>query len=177
MKCEKCSKKAAIDINYLPKLCKVCFCRLIEKRIRKFTRINQVFKRNDKVITVGDVCNYFVKSIAKDLPMAVKNVKTMPKPRKGFKILAPWTLDDENNQFLEFLFLNKKPQKQSFIKLLLPVTDQETALFAKIKKLNFKPNKKNPAITNFIEKLQEKYPEVKFSLLKSLAEHKRILES
>ena len=108
MKCQKCLRKSIINIPYLPKLCQKCFARIVEKRLRKYTRINRLFKKDDNVIAVGDLPIYFMKQLSKDLPLNIKIAKTIPKPKKGWKIVIPWTLDDENNQFLENLFLKKK---------------------------------------------------------------------
>ena len=175
MLCAKCRKNIAeSSLRHLGSLCRFCFCALIEKRIRKNVRINRVFKKNDKILVVGDLCCYLVKRIIKNLPVKITRTNRIKKLR-GYKAVAPSTLDDEINHFLESIFLNKKIKEAGYIKLLKNITDEEAALFAKFKGIAFKPNRKNKEVQEMLDKLSEKYPGIKFSLLKSSEEMKGIL--
>jgi isochorismate hydrolase len=172
MKCYLCNKTAQIKQQKGRAVCNECFTRLIEKRIRKYTRINKLFRPKDKILVIGDLNKYFVESIAKNLPMKLffraKEDKGLIKKNKINKIIIQWTADDEDNLFLESLFLGKKIKTdKKHISLLKVVTDNESKLFAKIKKLKFKENKKNNDIQKLMDDLERKDPGAKFRLLKN----------
>src|SRR3989344_4178709 len=117
MKCYKCNCKAIISIPHLKPVCKRCFEGIIERRIRKYIRINKLIKKNDRLIIKDPICLYFIKKIIKS---PVKIVK------KNGKEVIPWTLDDECNSFLyNFFKPNFKIKENNKIKLLRTVTEQE----------------------------------------------------
>jgi hypothetical protein len=150
------------------------FCERIEKRIRKYVRINKIFSKGDKLIVVGDVCRYLVGSIIKGLPVTIVYRRRVGEVPKGYRVVMPWTMDDEIVDFLESVFLNKKRKKHGFIKLLVVATDKEIKQFARFKKLEFKENSKNKDIKEFLDKLEEEHPETKHSLLKSVEQIEKI---
>jgi len=182
MKCFKCKKnKAVVDLFYIKNLCKSCFFKIIERRLRRYVRLNKFFKKNDKILIIDNLSFYLVKKIIKDLPLKIffkkipisslnnKKIKNYIKNNKINKIVIPWTLDDEISLFLENIFLSKKTKiKKNYVKLLRTLTDNELKLFAKFKNIKFKENKKNKDIKKFLDKLEYKHPEIKFSLLKSI---------
>jgi hypothetical protein len=182
MKCYLCSKAAIIKQHKGRAICDGCFSRLIEKRIRKYTRLNKIFRPNDRVLIIGDLSKYFVESIAKDMPIKVFSLakfdKNFVKKNNINKIIVEWTVDDEDNLFLKDLFLGQgmKSMKSS-ISLLSVITDKEAKLFAKIKKLKFKENKKNKDVQKFLDDMEKKDPGAKFRLLKNREFLKRILKA
>lgn len=182
MKCFKCKKnKAVVDLFYIKNLCKSCFFKIIERRLRKHIRLNKLFKKNDRILIIDNLSFYLVKKIIKDLPVKIffkeipvnslnnKKIKDYIRNNKINRIVIPWTLDDEISLFLENIFLNKKTRiKKDYIKLLKTVTDKEIILFARLKNIKFRENKKNKEIKEFLDKLEYKHPETKFSLLRSI---------
>ena len=173
MKCKSCNKESKVHLAYPPhELCEECFLKIIEKRVRKYVRINKLFKKNDKILIINDnskeaqVNKYILKSIIKNMPATITEKETSKGTRVD-KIIMPWNLDDEINQYLEEV-MNKKKEKRNTkeIKILKPVLDSEVEIFAKIKGFKYKKVKhqeKNP----FLKGLEEKHPGTKFSLLKS----------
>ena len=141
------------------------FCRLIEKRVRRHTRMNKVFRKNDKILVTDDLDMYFVKSITKKLPVKIyrKQVRNV-----RLKIVKQWTADDEINLFLKQMFYGKRIKQEKFVKLLKVITDEEASKFAKIKGLMFKPNKKDKLVQDFVDEMQKKYPDTKYKLIKSI---------
>jgi len=169
MKCYLCNKKANIKQQKNRYICNECFCWLFEKRIRKQTRLDKAFKPKDKILVKGDVAKYLVKSITKDM-----DVKIVSKNYN--KKVIEWTLDDELNQFVKNMFEGKKqPKQDKTIKILKNVTDKDAVLFAKIKGLKFKPNKKDKKVQYFLDKIQEKYPNAKYNLLRNIEELRKLL--
>lgn len=187
--CIKCKKsKRLVNLAHIKDVCNSCFAKIIEKRIRKYIRINKIFKKNDRIFIIDDLSFFLVKNIIKDLPVEIslknmdiedlskKAVKNKLKKDKINKIVIPWTLEDEANIFLNNLFAKKNNKlNKKYIKLLISITDKEAGLFAKINKIDFKENKKNNDIKNMLDALEQKYPETKFSLLRSIEQMKKIL--
>ncbi len=149
------------------------FLRIIEKRIRRYARINKLFRKNQKILVKGALNRYFVSRIIKNLKCKIYYQQA----RGVNKIVIPWTLDDEINLFLnEFLTGKKTKQNPKHIKLLKVITDKEAARFAKLNKLRFVPNKKNKDVQKFIEKMTERYSDTKYKLYKSSEVLKCILK-
>ena len=169
MKCYLCSKKGARKEQKGRAICDKCFCKLLEKRIRKYARINKFFKKNDKLLVKGDMNKYLIKSMNLPVKFAKKNYN---------KIVMEWSLDDSINEFMGSLFNDKKIGKVSKkeIRLLECATDQEIILFAKIKKLKFKANKKNKDVQKFLEEVNERHTGAKFGLLRNIKELNKLVK-
>ena len=166
MKCYLCGGKSRFKQQKGRSICNSCFCRLLEKRVRKYARLNKLFKKGDRILVKGDVNKYFVESILKDLP-----VKLFFKKNNNInKVVVEWTLDDEINEFVKALFLNKKVKKagKTDVRLLKVLTDEEVKKFAKINKIKFKPNKKDKAVQEFLDNVEAKHPNIKYNLLKNI---------
>jgi hypothetical protein len=163
MKCYLCKRGGNIKLQKGRDICSDCFVRLIEKRVRKYVRLNKLFKRNDGLVVKDAIDRYFISNL--DLP--VNFVK------KGKKVVL-WSMDDEVNEFVSGLFSGKKVKKTKDIRLLKVVTDKELLLFAKIKGLKFKANKKNNDVQKFLDAIEKKHGNIKYNLLKNIEELKKI---
>lgn len=159
MKCYLCKAKAKIRQQKNRYICGRCLARLIEKRIRKYSRINKIFSKGDKLKVKGEVAKYLLKSIAKDMPLVIG---------KTGKEVTEWTLDDEIQDYLLHIFEGKPRNKEKKIKLLKPITDSEAKEFARIKKLKFQKKKKDPKIKKMLDEINKKYPDAKYTLLKNI---------
>ncbi len=185
MNCENC-KKGKATVKYVEKkVCNSCFSRLIEKRIRKYVRLNKFFRKNDRILIMDRFSEYLVKKIIKGLPVKIfykeiktqdffnnKKIKQFAKTKKANKIVFPWTLDDEAILFLESFFNNKKTPTNlgittKYIKLLRPVTFREVNVLARIKGFKFRQNIKTP-VYNMLDNIEKKHPQTRFSLLRSI---------
>jgi len=162
-KCVICGKKARIKIKGNPSFCEKCFARIIEKRIRKYIRLNKLFSKGDKIYAN----NFFVKFILKNI---LKDLVSLKKKKKADKIVLSNSADDISIQFLKNLLNGKKPKKKNKkeINILLYVTDKELTEYSKIKKIPFKPKKKDKHIADFLYSMQKKYPETIISLAKAI---------
>ena len=63
---------------------------------------------------------------------------------------------------------------KTYVKLLLPVLAKEVDTFSQIKKFKFSSKNKKNYVTEMLNTLEDEYPEVKFSLLKSSKEIKKV---
>lgn len=152
--------------------CSHCFSRMIEKRIRKNTRINKTFRKNDKILVMDELNEYLIKRIIKDLPVIIYKRKSIDnefiKKNKINKIATNTTMDDEATQLLkEFTTGKKTKQNKKIIKLLAVTSDKELERYAKIHEIRFKPNKKDKRYNKTIEQMTQKYTDTKEKLYQS----------
>lgn len=139
------------------------FNQKIEKRIRRDIRINKFFKKGDKIYVKDKLCRFLIDKIIGTLPKTFVNDK-----KKANKVVIKYTLDDECNEFLEKLFFNKKSKATKGIKLIRTITDKEALLFAKYNNIEFRVNRKNKKLKEMLDKLENSYPQTRFSLFKSI---------
>lgn len=179
-KCIKCTRKRSIFIKHLGSFCSACFVKVLEKRIRKYLSKNKIFSTHDKILFINDnslkaeAGIFFLNSIQKDIPLKIKIKSVKPEKitskiaKKYDKIVIPWNLDNEIILFLESIFKAEKMKKQSFVKLLKPISDEELEMLAKVR--NFKKPMKKTGLSKVLDHLEKKYPGSKFGLLKTAEE-------
>jgi hypothetical protein len=166
MKCERCKREATVRLAHLGALCDQCFCAIIEKRIRKHTRVNKIFSKGDRIIAVGSINHHLIPHILEGLPVTIVNKKTAPARQSATqKIITVWTADDEACDFLSHVLAGTR-RKQT-LSILKATTDEELMHFSICKKIAFAPNKKDPQIATILKTLERKHPETTFSLVKS----------
>jgi hypothetical protein len=174
-KCQRCAKPAKTNFKHLGELCCGCYCKAIEKRIRKYVRINKIFRKGDSIMAVGELNHHLITRIIEGLPARVIYRKTAPKNAKqGQKVVQNWTLDDEACDFLKSLLNKKQMKKRRIISILRCATDSELEAFSRFRKLNFTPNKKDMEIMKGLNMLEGKHAETKFSLAKSIEQISKI---
>ena len=107
------------------------------------------------------------------------NVKLIKnKPNKLAKIATTSTIDTESDKLIHSLIkANTKnlkklaPVEGRIIKPLYLFLDEEVLLYAKLKKLKFKKKfEKKDKISNFIDDLEVKHPEIKRAIINSYLE-------
>jgi len=181
MVCFRCGKNSRISLKHIGNMCNGCFLKIIEKRVRKDIRTKKLIRKNDRILMINNsskeffVSGFLLRKIIKELPasIAIRKSKKLnigqAIAKKYDKIIVPWSLDDETEGFLGYLFNKEKQQKFSkkTIKLLKNVSEEEIALFAKIKKFRYRQGKKSK-IKKMLDMLEQRYPGYKFSLLNSI---------
>lgn len=159
--------------EYHDGLCKSCFCEVIGKRIRKDLRNQQLIKKHDRLLVKDGLCKQIIREILGGLP--VEYVEQAPYDKE----ILFWTMEDELEQFLDRLFTGKRLDPlghfRSQIKLFLHVRDKELEVFAQAKHLNYTTPSRT-RLAALVGDMEKKYPEVKFSLLKSIMELKEAME-
>jgi hypothetical protein len=192
MKCIKCKKTANLKVQN-EHVCRSCFLKIIEKRVRRDLRISKLIKKNDRILLIDNnsaaakASIYLFRKITAALPAIIKEKKTrydigQEITGKFTKIIIPWTADDEDEYLLLTIFENKKlnylgnfrKKEKVYIKLLLSVSESEAEMFCTILNFEYKKQKKT-VIRNLLDKFEAEHPEVKFSLLKSAKELKKII--
>jgi len=147
-------------------------CKIIEKRIRKYLRLSKVITKGDKIYIDSDVCKYFIDKI---ISFPIERVKSK---NKADKVVVPWTLDHECIMFLDKFGeknfkLDMLKNKKKIVKLFLTIDEASLIEFCKINKIKYEPMKKSK-MKKELDKLVEKYPEMKYSLGKSIGILKKL---
>ncbi len=173
MSCKKC-----LTEPYFSSFCEKCFADVIDKRIRKVSRENSYFSKGDAILVYDKLSEYFLNSIAQDLPIKVIFCSSDKKPESADKMAVKYTMDDEANEFLNE-FLSSKvnfANKAKFIRLLGCISDKEALAFAKLKNIEFKPNNKGNIGSEFLNKISQNHDDAIYGLSKCIKELKSILE-
>lgn len=180
MDCVKCTKPAKISLKHLGgSLCASCFAEVIEKRVRKSLREHKWIKPKEKVLVIDDgtlkskTGIYILKSVFSGLPFNMDykkcSISSAGRLSKGYcKVVIPWSLDDEAEQFLDSLFNCRKIPETDQIKLLINISEKEIDFFAKIKKISGRRNPKTK-LGRMLDELEKRYPGSKFGLLKAVS--------
>ncbi|AJF61308.1 hypothetical protein QT06_C0001G0468 [archaeon GW2011_AR15] len=191
MKCVKCGKPSTVHVQNLD-TCGSCFQKIIEKRVRKEVRTAGLIEKNDKILVIDDgsasgkVSGYLLKKIIKGMPVQIEIKQKEFEPGMEIKgdynkVVVPWNADLEDEYFLSCVMQNREAEflghyttsSKTYVKLLLPVLSSEAEQLAKIRNFSYTEKKDKSPIREMMDKLEEEYPEAKFSLLKSSREFSR----
>lgn len=158
-RCHKCIRKAEhklVDKWY----CKKCFCRLVEQKIRRNLRRYRL-KRGSTLCVTDKASEFMIRKVV-NVP-----VKTVKKNQSTGYLVMPWTLDDENEEFLK-TYLKDRPmakENKRIIKLFYPLSKKDMKSYFSINKITYRPEKTQT--NSMLDKLEEKYPGTKTGLLRS----------
>ena len=159
-KCHKCLRRPEhklIDKWY----CSRCFCKLVENKIRQNLRKYKI-KKDSKLFVADKASEYILRKVV-NVP-----VQIIRRKQKNCHIVVPWTIDDENEEFIKMFIDNTKPKKQenkTVIKLFYPLSKEDMKTYFRINKINYNPAK--TPINKALDKFEQKYPGTKTGLLKS----------
>lgn len=175
--CKQCEINPVYEFTNQRKLCKNCFINYFNKKllftIRKF-----------HLIKSGDVIGYkkgenFREVVLENILRFISEkyvfqVVKLPN-KKANKIAITSTLDLEScdiiNLFIEEgINLEKiSPVDENFIKPFYLFLDEEILLYAKLKNIKYKKEKKiSNKVNNFLNDLEKKHPEVKRAIVNGI---------
>ena len=164
------------------KLTKAEFLKWFQKKALYIIRKFEMIKNNDIVAyeNKGDFRGVVLENVLKMFAEKgnVEIVKLPTPKKKSTKIAIPSTIDTESNKLIhELIKGNAKNLKElgpvvgKIIKPLYLFLDEEVLLYAKLKKLKFKKEiEKKDKISNFIDDLDQKHPEIKRAIVNSYLE-------
>ena len=140
-----------------------------ERKLRKAIKLNPI-KKDELVLVEDKIVEFCLKKAVKGLQHKVV------KSGKHDKKVVLWTLDDEDKELLRCVLNNKKLKKENskIIKLFKFVSDEELLQYAKANKISLKIKKDE--IKDLVAKLSEKYPQTRYSLLKSYDAIKKLID-
>jgi hypothetical protein len=179
VKCQKCSRQTSQEF------CDSCFADILEKRVRKEIRVNNLLSKGDRILVIDDgsaeskLATIILPRLLKELPVRIRILKmkhVLGKVWKGHddRVIIPWNADMETSYVLECIATGKEPRwlgnyhigKQIFIKLFMPCLQSEVERLARLHDLEFRRRGKG-TVNFFLDTLESEYPEVKFSIMKS----------
>jgi len=165
LKCKRESEYKLVDKWY----CGRCFSELVEQKIKQNLRKYDI-KKDSKLSISDKASEYIIKKVI-NLP-----VKIVSDEKNADYLILPWTLDDENEEFMKKILENKKintKEDKKKIKLFYPVSKQDLTTYFKIKNIDFRPDKTE--INDFLDRMEAKYPETKRALLNSEEKLKKMI--
>jgi len=164
-------------------LCKGCFCKLIERRVKKEIRSKKLINEKEKILLLDNhskeakisesILNTTYNNRLNLIKVKVNNfklgslgnkTKEIIKKSKIKQVIIPWNLDNEITYFTENLFNkgnfkflgNFKQNKILYIKLLRNVLESECLLFAKCRKFKFKKKTEDDKYKKEIKSMLDK---------------------
>jgi len=192
MACIKCRKgDEEIEIAHLPgKVCRDCFLKIVEKRVRKDVRVNGYFQDVKKILILDDgtensaVCSYFAKELTgySKIGFISKRIKSanglsweeiskMIREEKVDRMILPWNAEQESEFLLKGMVSKKGFVRDDtrIIKLLKHLSQKEVLLFAKIKGLRHRKDSEpyDRKINRFLGELEKGSPDIRFALISS----------
>ncbi len=178
--CKQCELNSVYEFTNKRKLCKRCFINYFQKKvlytIKKFNMVKKGevigYKKGSNFR--GIVLDEILKFIAKKSNITL----TSSQSRKADKIAVNSSVDSESGKIIEAIIKGnvseiKKflPVYKSIIKPLYLFLDGEILLYAKLKKLKFKREKKKTnEIQDFMNEFEKKHPEVKRAIINGFLE-------
>ncbi|MFC1648727.1 hypothetical protein ACFL1B_04685 [Nanoarchaeota archaeon] len=161
MKC-RCNKQSTVKLSYTQReYCDKCFLHYIEQRVRKDIRKKPIKPRDTVKLFDDDSKEFFV---AKELLKRIfgDNITIKSSKVRQKNTVIPTNLDREVSDNLRNFLHNTN--KESHMKLLDNLLEEEIVIICRILGRKAEATEK----THFlIEKMQEKYPDTKFSLQRS----------
>lgn len=176
--CQLCNSKPVYEFTNKRKLCARCFVNYFQKKflytLRKFDMVKREdiigYKENNNFRNV--VLEYLLQLASQKYGC---NLVKLPN-KKANKIVSDSSIDSEAENVINEIINGKSsalenylPIEKKTIKPLYLFLDEEILLYAKIKKLKFNSIKESKdKITDFLNKSNEKHPEVKRAVVNSL---------
>jgi len=161
MPCKICKTKPVWKFTNKQQLCKTCFAEYFESKVKKTIRkynmpINSINnKKNNLKVKV-------INSIIKELP-----------ERKGK--VSEESLDDISSYILYIVMYGNEKELKNLMPKNQPLyflSDKEILLYAKIKKIKGKleenRDKKIAEINNFIERIEQKNPDIRQNIVNAM---------
>tara|TARA_Y100000310_G_scaffold322716_1_gene382083 strand:- start:5037 stop:5525 length:489 start_codon:yes stop_codon:yes gene_type:complete len=158
--CYVCKGKSTVK-HLDREICKSCFIKIIESRIRK--QLTKKFEKNDTIFTESNLSKNILKKILKDFPINFVDDKN-----EATHIINTQTASDIADEFVTKLTSNTFDiLANNDISLFATVTDEEISQYAKLTNQEFIPKKK--ISSKFFAKL-DKYKEIEYNLSRNVQE-------
>jgi tRNA(Ile)-lysidine synthase TilS/MesJ len=188
--CKNCGKNSVYELTNKRKFCKNCFCRYFEKKVLHTIRKYRLVDNTKRVFVIcksikGKIILNILNKIAKKRGIEVIQSKRYLKAKKYDKIALEHSIDDEafsiifammgKNLRLDFIGPEIKKGNRIFIKPLYFCLDKEIELYAKINRIRGKTELKEKnalklKISDFIDFMEKKHPEIKNAIVNAMLE-------
>jgi tRNA(Ile)-lysidine synthase TilS/MesJ len=177
--CKLCNSKPIYEFTNKRKLCKTCFLHYFQKKVLYTIRKFKMIENGDRIFyQKGD---NFKSAVLKDVLRFVSdksNITLVDSRKKADKIVIDSSIDSEAEDTMKILIKENASELKKFlpiqgnlIKPLYLFLDEEILLYARLKNLKFKQEKKKEdKIQTFENALEKKHPEVKRAIVNSVLE-------
>jgi hypothetical protein len=169
MRCRNCGKKGYIYIPYLKEhLCKKCFVRMVEKRVRLNLRKSLLSGDRDKVSIVDNnnaatmVCKHYLPKVFGEM----YGSKLVVGKRRSYKLFVCRSLEEECVSFFRSILLNK-PYKRT-LNPTVNLPRREIEEYCKIKDLRFERQLLDSDVLAFLRELEDARPGAMFGTIKAV---------
>lgn len=171
--CYVCLRRG--DFKHLERfICKKCFLRNIEKRVRKHLK-EKGLKKGERVLVIGELEKFLLEKAKKDLPLEIVFKEKLPSSLKGYGLVVIGRTKEEiNEDFLEGLFkgeLRLGEIRKNFFNILEVLTIDEAERYARLRRIKFKKRK----IKGILNSLK-RFKEVNYTLYKNIKELRELKE-
>lgn len=175
--CHECSTKPVYEFTNKRKVCARCFIRYFQKKVFYINRKFELIKRGDVVgyknsgnfrdVVLEDVLRFFSERAGVEIIDTIKS-------KKYNKLAVSDTINVNSDKIIETIFnknlskiKNINPAEKNTINPLYLFTDEEVLLYAKLRGLKFKVNKKNDKnnLIKFVDALEKKHPELRRAIV------------
>jgi hypothetical protein len=180
--CKQCEKKPIYEFTNQRKLCANCFVRWFQKKVLYTIRKFEMIKNGDVVgykkstavydVVLEDVLKMFAEK---------GHVELVKLPnKKATKIAKSDTTDSVADEIVHEVVsgdLKKegiKPKEGKIIRPLYLFLDKEVLLYAKLRGLKYKVEKKEvkDKLGKFVDELEKKHPEIRHAIVNGMLEIK-----
>lgn len=182
--CKLCNEKPVYEFTNKRKLCKSCFVKYFQKKILYTIRKFHMIQNGDSVFYRKG--RDFKSLVLEQMLRLISNkadIKLTSSDKNADRIPSTSSIDSEAQSIVKTLIGKKVSELKKElpvvgreIKPLYLLLDEEILLYAKLKNLKFKQEKKKESrVEKFENEMEKKHPEVKRAIVNSLLElyHKK----
>ena len=168
MKCRNCGKRKYIYLSYLKEyLCKGCFTKMVEKRIRLNLRKRLLKGKGDKVWFEGsnaatEVAKHYLPTVFKEMHGSEISFTK----KNGYERFICRSLEEECVLFFKDILLGSKYERSA--NPTINVLQHELEEYCKIKDLKFQPHVVDGGVLIFLTELESARPGSMFGIVKVL---------
>ncbi|MCF7866451.1 hypothetical protein K9L67_01355 [Candidatus Woesearchaeota archaeon] len=160
MKCAKCNKNGKRSHKQAGKIyCDKHYTEIIEKRIRKYLRINKKIDTKQEYNLKGPKEE---KEILKKILENIFNKRLKITNKQTNNTISAQTADQEAEELINEFLQNTTQKETKDIKPFGHITEKELQILKKIYKITIKQRQ-----TKKLDEIEEKYPGTKFSIIKT----------
>ncbi|MEK6874895.1 MAG: hypothetical protein AABX52_04055 [Nanoarchaeota archaeon] len=172
--CKSCKNSDAqvTQFKNMGILCTRCFCKCIEKRVRRELRTQNPLVPHTRIGVLDNgskefvVCMHILKGISQEMPLQIIVIKPPIDPGLYDQIVLPWDADDESESGLRRIFDNIDVEF-SGLKMLSCVSDAEVMIMAKALGWSRDEEQAHSDYHKFLLETEKKYPGSIFGFVRS----------
>ena len=163
MRCKQCEHDATVQFKSLGPLCDACFCKTIEKRVRKDMAAQGGLARGSRVgiVNDGSLCGIAAERFVRENLKVDVDLNVISTAREGYDMLVlPTTIDDVAESTLRPLLDGNAEKETTALRPLRTLTIAELQEYARIKGFSGAPPSRSH-LGKALDTLETRYPGTK----------------